>query len=86
MRMVQTKSVMETAPLQIVPPIKPSSAPRLATIREERGEGFEDRSKVQPPIVAEVQSPTGSGARGAARGGGASGGCWMWMTMGDWDG
>ncbi|KAL8268516.1 hypothetical protein R6Q59_002314 [Mikania micrantha] len=32
------------------------------------------QSKVQPPIVAEVQSPTGSGARGAARGGGASGG------------
>ncbi|KAF5770193.1 hypothetical protein HanXRQr2_Chr14g0656751 [Helianthus annuus] len=47
MRMVRPKSVLETAPLQIVPPIKPSCAPRLATIREERGEGFEDRTKVK---------------------------------------
>lgn len=45
MRVAQvTKSlVVETIPLQIVPAMKPSCAPRLATIREERGEGFEER-------------------------------------------
>ncbi|KAI3705467.1 hypothetical protein L1987_75705 [Smallanthus sonchifolius] len=42
-RTVQVKCLIrETAPLQIVPPMKPSSPPRLATIREERGEGFEE--------------------------------------------
>lgn len=42
-RMVRVKSLIETAPFQIVTPIKPSSAPRLATIEEERGECFEER-------------------------------------------
>ncbi|MFS7956653.1 hypothetical protein Hanom_Chr07g00657061 [Helianthus anomalus] len=43
MRAVRVKSSFtEAAPFHVVPPMKPSSPPRLATIREERGEGFEE--------------------------------------------
>nr|GEU96176.1 hypothetical protein [Tanacetum cinerariifolium] len=56
MRMAQvTKSLLvETIPLQIVPAMKPSCAPRLATIREERGEGSERTSGIDSIIVMSI--------------------------------